>query len=80
MKALAPNMTSCYLWLDYSCLNQNSAMHSVDLSSIMAVVDCVFTPVIGEWSSSKSLIEDWANDYNSANWNQETSGYIHRAW
>jgi hypothetical protein len=43
---LAKDFEHCFLWFDFSCLDQNIGPSSelVDFQSIMKVCDCVFTP------------------------------------
>lgn len=56
----APNMKKCYIWLDYSCLNQNeNPATSFDrFDKIIEVVDCLFTPIVdtgADWEFSGPL-------------------------
>eukprot|EP01035_Chromulina_nebulosa_P034606 gene34606-46449_t len=45
--ALAPGMENCYLWADYSCLNQDLDMidEMQPFDKIMSCCDCIFTPL-----------------------------------
>ena len=51
-RQLAPGMGECYIWCDYSCLNQadNSAaahlISTTSLDSVMMLCDIVFTPAL----------------------------------
>lgn len=74
---------SCYLWLDYSCLNQDgdaSLNSNFDLVSVMRMSDCLFTPVLGEWSGNKGILDKWASDYDALGWTQPEEGYTSRSW
>jgi hypothetical protein len=79
----APGMTQCYLWLDFSCLHQNTnltygGLHTMEI--IMKSMDCIFTPITDEWSCSTRMIEKWDQEIDAPCWIHETNGYIHRAW
>jgi hypothetical protein len=66
-KLYAPTMKKCYIWLDYSCLNQNvnSATAFDRFDKIIEVVDCLFTPVVdtgADWEFSGSLASNGTNE------------------
>ena len=47
------DMEECFIWLDYSCLNQdvNPVLEVEELDVIMACCDCVFTPIVDDDTS-----------------------------
>ena len=50
-KTMAGDMDNCYLWLDYSVLNQNNnpikELEAIGgLEAVMSMCDCIFTPVV----------------------------------
>jgi hypothetical protein len=85
LKVLAPRMKNCFLWLDYSCTDQNGdpAGELKQLDKIVEVCDCLLTPIYDEkhasWvmpTSGRSLFED----YQSTGWRGTNYSYINRGW
>lgn len=74
-------MKYCYIWMDYSCLNQNSCPSQElgdDLGDIIRYADCLFTPILDERPFRR--ISHSFKDYAANAWLASDIGYIHRAW
>jgi hypothetical protein len=82
---LASTEIRCYLWIDYSCIDQEGtpALELNHLKEIISVCDCVFTPVVddnpGAWEFEHRR-PDLYHDIRSPFWAHESAGYINRAW
>ena len=81
MKYFAPGMESCYIWLDFGCMNQdeNPAGELKQLNEIVQFTDCIFTPIAGLATLSpnyKSMYTDYVVDA----WNANQYGYVNRGW
>ena len=53
----AAGMKDCYLWMDYSCINQDGdpAGELLYLDQLVANADCLFTPIVDpEWTKWRS--------------------------
>mmetsp|Transcript_4234 Transcript_4234/g.7186 ORF Transcript_4234/g.7186 Transcript_4234/m.7186 type:complete len:508 (-) Transcript_4234:644-2167(-) len=80
-KVFAPGMESCYVWLDFGCMNQddNPAGELRQLNEIVQFTDCIFTPIAGMATllpTYKSMYSDYVVDA----WNAEKYGYVNRGW
>lgn len=81
----APRVKDCYIWLDYSCMNQENKDLSDELEHydrIVEVCDCIFTPIA---NSDGNAWKDVASDnilsmYSASKWNQGSDAYLNRAW
>jgi hypothetical protein len=84
---------SCYLWLDYTCLDQTKdtqlELESIGgLKEVMSYCDCIFTPIVDkdhaswQYSHNKNLHTNWLNDYRSDLFlgNNIYKSYMKRAW
>jgi hypothetical protein len=71
-----------YLWIDYSCLNQNSFPQTAHLSlaKIIELCDCLFTPIVDDqaidWSYEQTSFGPLV-DYKAPAFQD---GYLGRAW
>lgn len=86
-RALAPNMKECYIWVDYSCIDQdgNPAAEVQDnLHLIMRASDCIFTPIPDpeweRWGSDLRIVKNWFEDYKAPVWVDGKYAYLNRAW
>jgi len=83
---LAPDMTHCYVWLDFGCMDQdgNPAGELKQLDKIVQCCDCLFTPIYDpEWQSWKFPSHGITNiykDYKAKLWNNGDFAYVNRAW
>ena len=85
----APGMGACYVWIDYTCLDQdtgaNPAKELKHLSKIMEISDCLFTPLCDKslLANSEDLpaTKDYLDDFPSTAWKGvDPSAYLNRAW
>ena len=81
----APTLTNCYVWFDFSCINQDhdpaGELRQLDL--IMEVCDFIFTPIVDPAHAEWELTEPWlgmAVAYKAKAWNEGEHSYINRAW
>lgn len=83
---LTDGVKTCYLWYDFSCLDQDAddpAYELDNLDTIMEVCDIVFTPIVDrEYASrmSSELIYDYFTDYTSPSWTGTPNSYLNRSW
>ena len=83
------NIKDCYVWVDYSCLNQdvNPVLEMEELDKIMECCDCILTPVIDNCSCPQSnseqdvIVEKSSGmttilDYKADGWKE----YLSRSW
>ena len=83
--APATSTSQCYLWLDYSCLNQdkNSCEELKALDSIYSMCHCMLTPISDPHSASWDLVDtedSYYSDYKAKHWQDTSIGYLNRAW
>eukprot|EP01041_Mallomonas_annulata_P005444 gene5444-10933_t len=84
-KSFGNDMDKCYIWLDYSCINQdiNPANELHHLDEIMRNIDCIFTPILyhdtNMWSYPPSM-SNWYEEFKCPSWYDSKSGYINRSW
>jgi hypothetical protein len=92
LKAGAPGMKNCYLWLDFACIDQSKdpAGELKQLDKIVEICDCLFTPVYdpdhASWSYPSGCYTNfdicgssgWKEKDESGNINPE--GYVSRGW
>jgi hypothetical protein len=83
----AGGLSNCYVWIDYSCLNQEdrpaNEIIDVGLGRILETCDCIFTPLFDADSDAWSYPEIWRNkheEYMSCSWRGNDSAYLNRAW
>ena len=85
-RTLAPGMTECYLWIDFSCISQdgNPASELKQLDKIVQACDCIFTPIVDhDWRRWGTDIRGWRNmfeDYRAPLWRDGQYAYVNRAW
>eukprot|EP01038_Epipyxis_sp_PR26KG_P005341 gene5341-7411_t len=85
-KSFAPGMRKCFIWIDFSCLNQDANPASdiiLYLKTIVSVCDLIFTPIHDEtWNqwSLPSNITTLFKEYQAPGWNQGNYSYLNRAW
>jgi hypothetical protein len=79
----APDISNCYVWLDFGCINQdgNPAGELKQLDKIIQCCDIFFTPVAGddEWDFP-DLLRNLFDDYKANGWIAEKYGYVNRGW
>jgi len=82
---LAEEMSHCYVWLDFGCINQDGdpAGELKQLDKIVQVCDTIITPIVDnafrEWElelSGKGYFED----YKAAAWREGNYAYVNRSW
>lgn len=81
-KSFASQLTKCYLWIDFSCLNQNGhtgLQMQFQMRALMDAVDLVFSPVREVFESAQPDSEvDW---YKGVLCKPDASaGLFSRAW
>ena len=83
---LAPGMTECYLWIDFSCMDQdgNPCGELRQLDKIVQACDCIFTPIVDrDWRQWGTDIRSWGNyfeEYRAPLWRDGQYAYVNRAW
>ena len=83
---LAPGMTECYLWIDFSCMNQDAdpCGELKQLDKIVQACDCIFTPIVDrdwrQWNAAVETIKNWLEDYRAPLWCDGQYAYVNRAW
>lgn len=82
LKTLAPGMPRCYLWIDYSCLNQkNPSTDLIRIDKIIECSDCLFTPLYDDKARATAFeSRDLYEDYRAKSWNEGPAAYLNRAW
>eukprot|EP01041_Mallomonas_annulata_P003568 gene3568-7095_t len=85
MNVMAPGMKQCYIWMDFMCTNQDGdpAKELKQFDQIIKNTDCIFTPIYDKNADQWRLpatISNCYTDYQSPGWNDNTNGYINRAW
>lgn len=82
----APGMKSCYIWMDYLCLEQkygiSLARNLKCLDKIMECCDCVFTPIYDPsvWHDPPSGISNYFEQYKADSWNVGDNAFLNRGW
>jgi hypothetical protein len=88
---MAPGLTQCYVWLDYSCLKGNEKTKpefgSLFYNAILHC-DCMFTPIVDHLSDHWELeytAQGYFQDYKASTWNggkdsTDKKCYLNRAW
>ena len=76
-------MTTCYIWLDFGCINQDAAAcdELKMLDKIVGVCDLILTNVFDtqDWDEPSR----WSNifdEYKSPAWNGNDYAYLNRGW
>lgn len=70
-------MKTCFVWMDKCCLRQNADVNELtNLSVILSLVDCIFTPIASECVFLKPVIEQWDAEYPCAEWNHPSEGFL----
>lgn len=69
----ASGMNKCYLWLNVGCMDSESNPYFIlrDLSSLIEICDCIFTPILGENISSLDYFKNvtsWYEEYEANDW------------
>ena len=83
-QSLAPRMTECYLWIDFSCDADPCGEHN-QLDKIVQACDCIFTPIVDhDWellgSALGATYSDWFEEYGAPLWRDGQYAYLNRAW
>lgn len=79
----APQMKNCCVWLDYSCMNQNSKNISGQLEQyqkIVEVCDCMFTPIVDHGYKRRLDRLRTLTDYKAKSWKEGPQAYLNRGW
>jgi len=85
---LAPEMSKCYLWIDYSCTNQDNAddprLQLSCLDRIMAICDAMITPIFDpkcdEWQLPVGASEELWTAYQAEAFQHPEWGYRNMCW
>jgi hypothetical protein len=85
MKNFAPGFKSCYIWLDYGCIDQDGdpAGELKQLDKIVGVCDCLLTPIYDADHASRMSLTSCNSsfDFNrSPGWNGNPYSYLNRGW
>eukprot|EP01040_Poterioochromonas_malhamensis_P009120 gene9120-9880_t len=87
LKQFAPKFTpeTCYIWFDYSSMDQNDCPSGElqELRNIITKADILFTPHYDEVNELPTLAMPMLSNYQSPVWNDQTQhkyGYVNRAW
>ena len=82
-KSLAPGMETCYIWLDFGCIDQNGnpAGELKQLDKIVQASDCIFTPMYDpvDWDLPP-VVKNMYEDYKCRLWLDGPHAYLNRAW
>jgi len=80
----AKHMSEVYVWVDFSCINQdtNPAKELKQLDRIVQFCDLMLTPLLDNCGDWELLITEkgWFNDYKSIIWKDGDRAYVNRAW
>ena len=81
----APEMTQCYVWLDYGCIDQDGspADELKQLDKIVQSCDCILTPIIDNEHNNWELRLTGAGllkDYRASAWCNGPYAYLNRGW
>jgi hypothetical protein len=88
---MAPSLTNCYIWIDYSCF-KGSEKNKIDFQTmfhdIVMHCDCMFTPLVDQLSDHWKLeytTVGYFQDYKASSWNggmdrSDKKCYLNRAW
>jgi len=81
----ASEMKYCYLWIDYSCIDQdNNAMGELKLlDKITQICDIIFTPIYDPHPESLKLSSSYFNHferYAMTGWIGTDHSYVNRGW
>lgn len=87
-KNLGKGFSKCFLWLDYTCINQNNGAEAAGyiiqwLQSIVKISDCLFTPIVDDLHESWTFPSSYTNiyeAYQSSNWKEGSYAYLNRGW
>lgn len=84
LKLLAPGFNEVYLWIDYSCINQNDpALELIHLDKIITACDVLFTPIVDDdydkWKFPR-IVNDWYTQYKAKSWNDGEGAFLNRSW
>jgi hypothetical protein len=84
-QSLAPSMQFCYVWFDYSCIDQTLADPTMELErldQVMSICDCMFTPIVDsnymKWNLH--LFGNLFVDYQAESFRHGNLAYLNRAW
>jgi hypothetical protein len=83
VKELAPGLNSCYLWIDFGCVDQsnNPALEIRALDKIMQLCDCIFTPIVDAATHFPENPSIFFTQYKSPAWSGPSpTAYLNRAW
>jgi hypothetical protein len=85
LKTQAPGFKACYVWIDYSCRNQDSdhVGQIQQMDRIVGACDCLFTPIYDANHTSWSMATRGRNVYEmdqSEGWRGNAYSYLSRGW
>jgi hypothetical protein len=85
LKVYAPSFASCYVWLDYGCIDQDGdpAGELKQLDKIVGVCDCLFTPIYDADHASwiqPTTVNGLSERYLSSGWSGTAFSYLNRGW
>eukprot|EP01040_Poterioochromonas_malhamensis_P010222 gene10222-11119_t len=87
LDSMTDNVKTCYLWYDYSCLNQDNSdpAEGFDhLDTIMEICDIIFTPILDKNDLCNVYtappIYDYFTDYQCPSWIGQPFSYLSRSW
>lgn len=86
-KHMAPGMKKCYIWQDFSCMDQNGnpAGELKQLDKIIEACDCILTPIVDpnheEWTTPTAW-NNYFKDYGAKNFSLDGGpfSYTNRCW
>lgn len=78
----ATNVTNCFIWLDFCCLNQEyfPASELVNLEKIMSYCDVLLTPIIDEDFKAIPLRTQILKYYKAHYFCDSKYGYLNSSW
>jgi hypothetical protein len=82
-----PSIRNCYLWCDFSCIDQDGdpAGELKQLDQIVSVCDCIFTPLHDPNHENRDYhvtdgVFDWYKEFHAYAWNGGDHSYLNRGW
>ena len=81
----ASDFSHCYVWFDYCCINQETALEYKVLDRIIEACDVILTPIIDDEYDKWDLIDTskagFLHDYNASSWNgKDKHSYLSSGW
>ena len=88
--AYAEGMKQCYIWIEYSCVPEQSGYEYRRLDNLMELSDCIFTPIFDPDiihryknhmdTKAYKLIENYFDEYPASNWKNGPTAYLNIGW